>query len=74
MSCLKLLCLQVIDPLGAGSYVPEKLPAKAVLVEVKWFWVSIQMDICASEKLYPYKEVSLTFPKTILKEDNMEPL
>jgi hypothetical protein len=28
-----------------------------MLVEVKWFWVSIQMDICASEKLYPYKEV-----------------
>lgn len=28
-----------------------------MLVEVKWFWVSIQMDICASEKLYLYKEV-----------------
>ncbi|XP_046640377.1 protein ECT2-like [Daphnia pulicaria] len=52
----------VIDPLGVGN-IPEKLPSKAMLVEVKWFWVSIQMDICASEKLYPYKETHLTSPR-----------
>ena len=62
---------QVIDPLGAASCVPEKIPSKAVLVEAKWFWVSIQMDICASDKLYPYKEVlsfiPMGFDQLILK-------
>jgi len=53
----------VIDSLNV-TILPEKIPSKAVLVEVKWFWVSIQMDICASEKLYPYKEVELCSPKT----------
>ena len=41
----------------AVSVLPDKGPTKALVVEVKWFWVSIQMDICASEKLYLFKEV-----------------
>ncbi len=34
------------------------MPNKAFHIDVKWFWVSIQMDTCANEKLYAYKEVN----------------
>lgn len=46
---------QVVDPQNVSS-LPETAANKPFFVEVKWFWVSVQMDICASEKLYMYKE------------------
>ncbi|QQP40266.1 Protein ECT2like, partial [Caligus rogercresseyi] len=57
----------VVDETGVGGRPPDVRP-ETYVVKSEWFWVSIQMDSCADEKMFHFSDQSdsLLSPKTVL--------